>query len=258
MYNRQRCFIIGSGYSLKSGIDRGLFDLLQNEITFGINETVRFCPTTMAMFGDWQCYYSRQEIFANHPLVIGRHTLELMHPDFHITKQEDLILLKSSHTYQTSDGLNKGLYSAKLTGAFTLSLAIELGFREIFLLGFDNCAIDGFTHWYEEIENAGTFRDLDNNTLSGVGFNFKGEYKTSIYNNKQADIDELWDPFTDIPNTEHSIINVSNESRITSFHKMFMSDLMSSLKTSPQEINQNDERKIIRKTLQPYNLFKVN
>lgn len=249
MLSRNRAFIVGSGYSLKQGVDRGLLDLLKNEVTFGVNDTIRFFQPTVAMFGDWWAYHNRYSWYCLHRLVVGRFSYPMINKEFDIQKQDDLILLKSSHTYNKGNGLQGGLYSPVLTGSMALSLAIELGYQDIYLLGFDNCAIDGKTHWYEGIDDAGQFEDLDGNKLSGMGFNHDGKYKTGIYNNEQKSIDEIWEPFID----EANIINVSPKSRITTFKKMQMSVLIDMLTMHGEKINQRKEQKQLRLIIEPYN-----
>lgn len=244
-----RVFIIGSGNS----INQEIFPLLKNEFTFGINETIQFFESTVAVYGDWYCYYSRYAQFSNHPLVIGRYSNEYNHPEFEFPKHKDLILLNSSQQYNGNEGLQKGLYTPILTGAFALSLAIQLGFKNIFLLGFDNTAINGKTHWYQNIKGAGEFKDLDGLDHCGVGYNYKGEYKSSIYNRDDNSLNELWKPF--LIEKKVNIVNVSPFSRITVFDKCGYNCLFSYLIRSPQNINQNEVRKTILNTVIPY---KVN
>jgi hypothetical protein len=249
----KRCIILGSGASIRSGIELGLSSYLEREITFGINDAIKFFDCTAFTFGDWCCYADRFDFYKEKPLVIGCH-------DFHIgkqiegarycPKQENLILLQGSGKYYGDEGLSKGLYSRVLTGAFTLNLAIRLGFKEIYLLGFDNCAINGQTHWYQNVEGAGQFTNYCGEKYTGVGKNERGEYNTSFYNKDDVQLNLLWEPFK-IEMDTVEIYNVSPQSRINVFPKIDYSTLICAL--FPQMINQEEVQKEIRQLLEPYN-----
>lgn len=250
----KRCFIIGSGASMKHGVDNGLFDLLKNEVTFGLNETIRFFQPTVAVVGDYYCYHSRYAWFVLHNLVVARNSCEFNHPEFDFQKQDDLILLNASSEYNAENSLEMGCYSPVLTGAFTLSLAIALGFTEIGLLGFDCNATKNMTHWYQHIPGAGVFQDLDGIKRCGVGFKKDNTYNSEIYN-YQEKLNKLWEPFKKPKYL--SIINVSPNSAINVFPKCNMDYLMDSLKETTQSINQNEVRSHLRLIMEPYNKFRT-
>ena len=254
-----RAIIIGSGASVKDGLLLGLNDYLANEVTFGINEAVKFVDCTAYTWGDWTCYRDRFDLYKEKELVIGKHDMHVGRTIEGATpcpKQDDLVLLKGSGVFFGQAGLEKGLYF-RLTGTFTLHLAIELGFKFIFLLGFDNREINGFTHFYEGIEGAGQFRDYEGQPTCGVGKNERGEYRTSAYNHDQNGIDQIWHPFeTAFGRT--MIYNVSPQSRITTFKKIDYLTMFELLKKYPANVNQDVTRHIIRKKLKPYNLGELN
>lgn len=247
-----RCVIVGSGSSILEGVYQGLWDILQKEITFSINDNIRFFLSTVAMFGDWTCYKSRYSYFASHPLTIGKFSCEFNHPEFDCPTHKGLILLQSSGHYHGKDSFTKGIYSAVLTGCFTLTLAIQLGFKQIFLLGFDEREINGLTHWYQREEGAGIFLDCDGKPITGVGKDERGNYKTSVYNSSSKDINALWLPFVDELATTQ-IFNVSPLSRIMMFDKIDYETFFNMLKSESIQTSQDDIRKKIRKILNPYN-----
>jgi hypothetical protein len=252
--NLNRCFIIGSGNSLSEGISDGLWDILSTEITFGINEIVRFFDSTVAVVGDWTAYRDRYEYFSKHPLVISRWQRNIgfiENGKLLCPKQTDLILLSSSGKFHSENALKKGLYTGVLTGAFTLNLAIVLGFKEIFLLGFDNREINGKTHFYQGLNDYGIFRDAENQLRTGVGKDSVNNYKTSVYNHTDKELNKIWEPFS---NSSHKIFNVSPLSRITIFTKIDYNYIFNYIKTYPIEINQDIERQEIRRFLDPYNV----
>lgn len=253
--NIKRCCILASGASIKEGIPLGLSNYLEREVVFSLNDNIQFINSTVAVFGDWEAYRDRYELFKEHPLTIGRF-------DFHIgrtiegalpcPKHEGLILLKGSGNYHGAEGLSKGLYSAVLTGAFTLNLACRLGFKQIFLLGFDCGATGKSTHWYDEVPGAGQFGDYEGNPRTGVGKDEQGNYRTSFYNNSDDSINTLWKPFeTELNNC--MIYNVSLGSRINVFQKIGYQSMFTILNSNPIEVNQEEIQKEIRQLLEPYN-----
>jgi len=251
----KRAIILASGASILDGVYQGLFNYLENEVVFSINDNIKFVDSTVAMFGDWTAYASRFDLYKHHPLVIGRYDTHFTHQiegSLPCPKHEGLILLPGSGKWYGKDSLSKGLYSAVLTGAFTLNLAIRLGYKEIYLLGFDNCEVNGFTHWYQNVEGAGQYTDYCGILYTGVGKKPSGEYNTSFYNQDDARINQLWKPFEEeFDNVQ--IYNVSLPSRITVFQKIGYHSLIKILKELPSNINQDIIRQEIRNSLQPFN-----
>jgi len=248
-----RAIIYASGNSISNGIKLGLSNYLEHEVVFGINDNIQFIWPTAAMFGDWTAYASRFDLYKQHPLVIGRYDTHFTHQiegSIPCPKQDNLILLPGSGKYNGAEGLSKGLYSAVLTGAFALSLAIRLGFHQIFLLGFDNKEINGKTHFYQDVPNAGQYTDYEGNPTTGVGKDEHGNFRTSFYNHTDNSINDLWKPFEV---EEAMIYNVSLSSRISTFFKIGYCSMFKILKENPIKINQEEVQKEIRTILQPYN-----
>jgi hypothetical protein len=248
-----RAIICASGNSISDGIKLGLSNYLEREIVFGINDNIKFIWPTVAMFGDWTAYASRFDLYKEHPLVIGRYDTHFTHKiegAIPCPKQDDLILLPGSGKYNGVEGLSKGLYSAVLTGAFTLNLAIRLGFHQIFLLGFDNCVINGKTHFYQDVPSAGKYTDYEGNPTTGVGKDEQGNYRTSFYNHSDDSINDLWKPFEV---EEAMIYNVSLDSRIELFQKISYQSMITVLNQNRTKINQEKVQKEIRNLLEPYN-----
>lgn len=245
---------MASGASIRSGIELGLYYFLEQEVVFSLNDNISFVDSTVAVFGDHECYRDRFELFSKHPLTIGRfdcHIGRTIEGALPCPSHEGLILLQGSGKYHGAEGLRKGLYSAVLTGAFTLNLAIRLGFKQIFLLGFDCGAINGSTHWYDNVEGAGQFRDYCGQPRTGVGKDEQGNYRTSFYNNSDDSINLLWNPFRE--EKEVMIYNVSLDSRINVFQKIGYQSMLKILKENPITVNQSEVQKEIRQLLEPYN-----
>ena len=253
-----RCIIIASGASICSGLELGLLNYLEKEVLFSINDNIKFIKSTVAIFGDWYAYRDRYKLFRKHPLVIGCYDMHIgtqIEGATYCPKHNSLILLKCSQDYHGNEGLNKGLYSGVLTGAFALNLAIRLGFKQIFLLGFDCGATGKSTHWYDNFEGAGQFKDYEGKPCTGVGFKEPGVYNTSFYNKEDEEINKLWEPFL---NESVMIYNVSLNSRISVFPKIGYHSMIKILKDNPIEINQEEVQKEIRHILEPYNKLEKN
>jgi hypothetical protein len=251
----KRCLILGSGNSLQEGIDGGLSSILNNEISFSINDNVKFFNSTSFTFCDWCAYRDRFDLYKNKELVIGRYDSHFIHDidgALKCPKQDGLILLKSSSVWNGCEGLTKGLYSSVLTGAFTLNLAIRLGFTSIYLLGSDNCEINGKTHFYDGIKDAGVFSDYEGKRSCGVGKNARGEYNTSFYNKEDVELNALWKPF-EAEMGRCAIFNVSPLSRITVFPKINYHTFFEYIVSHQEVVNQTEVRKEIRTILQPFN-----
>lgn len=248
-----RCIIMASGASIKHGVTLGLSNYLEREVVFSLNDNIKFVDSTVAVFGDWTAYRDRYELFKEHPLVIGRFDMHIGRTIEGATpcpKHDSLILLKGSGIYHGAEGLEKGLYSSVLTGAFTLNLAIRLGFKQIFLLGFDCGATGKSTHWYDVVKGAGEFNDYEGKTYTGVGKNEQGNYNTSFYNQSDDNVNLLWTPFKA---EDVMIYNVSLGSRIEIFQKIGYQSMFTILNQNPIKVNQEEVQKKIRTILQPFN-----
>lgn len=140
-----------------------------------------------------------------------------------------------------------GFYSGHLVGLFSLTLAIALGFKTIYLLGFDCCEYKGKTHFYQDDIDLEK-KNIENTKIyHGVGVldhtNGKREYRTSTYND-EANLNLLWfKPYEQVLH-DVNIVNVSIPSKITTFPKM---DYIKFLETIGKgDINQDEVRKEIR------------
>jgi hypothetical protein len=250
-----RCVIMASGASILDGTYQGLFNHLSKEVVFSLNDNIKFVKSTVAIFGDWTAYRDRFDLYKEHPLVIGRFDMHIgrkIEGALPCPKQEGLILLQGSGKWSGDKGLSEGLYSSVLTGAFTLNLAIRLGFKQIFLLGFDCCEINGQTHFYQNVSHAGLYSDYEGKPRTGVGKDEHGGYRSSFYNNADSSINSLWQPFTEELNNVQ-ILNVSPLSRISVFQKIDYQEMFKTIKDNPIQINQDVVRSEIRQLLVKYN-----
>lgn len=195
-----RCIIVGGGSSITEGLQKGLIPSLQNECVFVINFAYHDFPATINIFADHEFYLDNKENLDKCGLVIGKNT-----PKFGKIYPigNNLILLEPAGRYFGKQSLKKGVYSGALSGLFALTTAISLGFQEIFLLGFDFCAINGKTHYYQddgrglgmvrkEAGEPGAYRET-----SGVGFELSEPslFKTGCYNRPAEELFNVYHPF---------------------------------------------------------------
>ena len=247
---QNRCAIIGSGESLTEGLNKGIQDLLKNEVTFTLNEEFRFFDSTITTFSDWTFYKCRYELLKNHPLIIGRWDAKIgtKNPEtkeLYCEKLPQLILLPSCSKYLGKNVWKKGFFTGVLTGLFTLSIAIALGFTEIFMLGVDSKEINGKTHHYQGLEGYGIFVDENGNPRSGIGK--KGNtYNTGVFNkNVKIYNNDYWNKYKDELN-RIKIYNVSPESTIDTFPKINYDEFISIIKNQPSNVDQTTIRQEIR------------
>lgn len=261
----QRAIIIAGGASVRDGLwgspisEMPLWSKIQNECTFGINYVFNFFTPTVLTFCDYQFHLSHKENLNELPFLIG-----LKHPSF--TKcpiAKNLITLPGSSDYygkhsldivtkKTGYGIKQeiaGIYSPILSGIFTLTLCITLGFKEIYLLGYDFTEIDGYTHFYqdESILNPKKFQSKNeaNQIICGIGKTEEGHYRTNIF---ESSPHVLFDVFMK-ELKEIKIYNVSPLSKIQTFPKITYSEFYQHLHDCPESILQTNMRKTILNTI---------
>jgi hypothetical protein len=233
-----RVFILGGGSSIRQNqwsvpiSQLPLWSWLKGEFVINTNYGEKFFSSTAMMYSDYQFYYCNKEWIDNVLLVIG--------------KEDGYYRREGSVKLGNNVLLTKDLHF-QLIGIAAIDLAIKLGIKEIFLLGFDSTEIDGHTHYYDDT-NIGTYV-YNNRAYCGIGKHENGKYKTGNYNN----IDELNNVFMGHLKTLPKGIKVSNvspESKISIFPKMNYNQLYSYLNHYPIVCDQDEIRKEIKKGLE--------
>lgn len=222
--------IIGGGVSVRTGIEKGLWDKLKDKYVMGLNYSCNskiFPNPTLQCYVDTDFYTNEIEKLKPLGLVIGK-----WHKILENIKLPNTIMLQVNDKTYTRN-LSEGVYSG-LVGMFGLALAIYLlNIGAIFLLGFDFGA-DGnrdsknrnCTHFYQGDLNHG-----------GIG-------KISFYNAKgQADL--RFGCFAQEKMVK--IYNVSSNSRINTFEKINYETFFSMLDNNTYD--QNELRKRIKQKL---------
>jgi len=150
-WSGKKCFLLGGGPSLK-GFD---YNFLSGQLTIGINRTFEvFEPTLLycmdARFYDWVVFgepgkgvdlerKKRWNSLLSLKVFLGTKG----------KKYKEGVVTVRRRTEQTiSLDLKKGIYGGTNSGFGALMLAIALGAKEIYLLGYDFKVEEKDTHWH--------------------------------------------------------------------------------------------------------------
>ncbi len=229
----------------KHGLEPKLEEIIKHNYSIGLNYWFKYgCETTFNTSGDWQFYEENTKELKELPMLVVSHDPQLVNAKIDRT-HENTLVLPHSGKYNGRDSWKKGFYSRQLIGIFSLSLAINLGFKEIYLLGYDCCEVHGQTHFYQGVVNLqehtklyikGQLKDK-RFRFRGVGKNKNG-YKTSTYNSEELLNKKWYKPF--MIEKKVNIYNVSEESAITLFPKLSYEDFYKKVNTN---IIQSEARK---------------
>jgi len=247
-----RVIILASGSSVRMGAwnlpieDCPVWNAIKNECVFSLNWGYKFCNPTIEIFGDYQFYIEEKKGLDNLPMIVSLNDGYYQRKGS-IKTNENVLLLKPSSKYNGKDSWKLGFYSRQLIGIFALNFAIQCGFKEIFLLGFDCCAINGYTHFYEDDKTTGHYNSADHKDRCGVGFNRRGRYKTDNYNKPEVLNNYWFKPFEQEKNAR--IFNVSPVSILNTFPKINYNEFFWRLRINPFSINQDLMRKEIKELI---------
>lgn len=242
------------------GFPKELTAIIQNSYSIGLNYFYKYgCPTTLNTFVDAKFYLGDKNDLNSLPLVIGKQDKLLA------TVPNNIILFPIGKHYMgehawnikykmcqqcgtkvlLSSPQNKchkcptslfpcGFFHSHLNGVFSLSFAIALGFKNIYLLGYDGCLVNDKTHFYQnQVQDMDKFRGV------GIVKHPKGQvYRTSTYNSPDK-MNKIWfAPFKDL---NINIYNVSPTSVIEVFPKITYEQFYKQVAEN-QAINQDQAR----------------
>lgn len=257
MITSDTCIIVGSGASIRSGKwnteakNLILWQKLKKYTTFGINWAYKYHVPTVELFVDPHFWNTEKEGLQYMPLCISTQVTDygrvFKKKYKEMTRLDDNIFLvpASSKYHELPERWGKGFYSRKLSGMIALSLAITFGFKNIYLLGYDCQAIEGRTHFYQDEEDVGIVTHFSGKTTTGVGFNDKGNYNTSLYQTDK--INNLYACY--LPELEKcNIYNVSLNSKIDIFPKISYEEFYKHLEQT-EKVNQDEIRRQIKAIL---------
>lgn len=252
MLQSKRVIILGSGASIRENLwdipvgQIPIWEALKNEIVFSINWGFKFFKNpTVEIYGDYQFYATEQKNLDKLPLIISLNDGAYTKKDG-VKLSSNVIILQGANEYYGKDSWSKGFFSKQICGILALNLAIRLGFKEIYCLGYDACDINGHTHFYDDDEITGHYI-WDNQKHCGVGKKDNGEYRTGNYNRIKELNEKYFDPFKQDLKRDVGIFNVSPNSAINIFPKIDYATFYKILQKDPQTINQNEVRKEIRR-----------
>lgn len=241
---KNRIIIVGNGSSVRDNQwdrpvkDLPLWDIIKDEAHISLNYGFRYTNPTFACFYDASFYLSNLPELSKLPLVIGANK-----PDIRQELLANTILVPVKTKYLDNQWEN-GFYGSNLVGVLAISLAINLGYKEIILLGYDHYSVNGHTHyWEDEVD----LSEKDHTGISlkyrGVGFKDRPNGMVHKTNNYDRGNSDEYTPFLHYKDV--TIINCSVESKITQFDKIDYDELFAHLKNNPLHINQTETQKEI-------------
>jgi hypothetical protein len=195
-FKDQRCFVIGSGASLK-GFD---FNQLNNELTIAVNHSIEhYKKAKIHLFGDPRVldYTLKDDNNFEGMIFCSSQT------DISKIANKEKVYVFEKNVEEVTDALEDGLYSDFNSGMEAVNLALVMGCNPIYLLGFDFCAKENEYYYYGKPE----------------------WFKTNVgYCDKllQSRV-KFWDKFN---SHKHKIYNCSAISKIEIFKKVKFKDII--------------------------------
>lgn len=153
MWAGRRCFIVGGGPSLR-GFD---YSALNGELTIGINRAYEYFRPSIIFAMDHPYYQSVMidRAYGNAPrrrLMRSKAPKLWMHTSrpTRSVELDGLMELKHAGLDGLCKSLDDGLFSGENSGYAAINLAVALGCREIYLLGYDMHGEDGLAAHFHE------------------------------------------------------------------------------------------------------------
>ena len=237
----------------KHGLDTKLEEIIKNNYSVGLNFWFKYgCETTFNSSVDWQWYVDNLKDLEKIPMIIANEDCQLKNSNKSII-HSNTYLLPHSGIYQGKDSWTKGFFSRQLVGIWALTLAITLGFKEIYLLGFDCCEINNQTHFYQGVIDLNKHTSISvkgvvkNKRMHfrGIGKNSKGTYNTSTYNHVKHINEKWYKPF--LQEKDANIYNVSTDSALKLFPRLSYDQFYKQI--GDNKINQEEARQDIKNIL---------
>jgi len=241
------------------GLPVKLKHIIENNYCIGLNYWFQFgCETTFNLSGDWQFYDDNREALKKLPMILASEDTSLKNKNESRIHDNTILLPNAKGKYHGTNAWEKGFYTKQLIGIYGLNLAIALGFKEIYLLGYDCIEIEGKTHFYQGVADLSKVTPLflngkkkcDREHFRGIGKTPKGTYKTSTYNNVKH-LNKFYNSF-EVECKKIKIYNVSISSVINTFPKISYGAFFQQI-----EDNQIDQVKA-REEIKEFILSKLN
>ena len=192
--DRKRCFVIGNGPSLK-GVD---LTRLKGEVTIGANSFYKH-PSAPAMelrylcIGDPHFFQDEPRVVDWHHLIerempkttlilsktarplVEKHALYPKHETFYVETSGVPARRPSEVNIDFTKPLNVGQSTGTLV---EIPLAMYLGFREIYLLGFDANWLENLAASYHFYDKHDHFPEFDSVAKDNRGFSYEQDVET--------------------------------------------------------------------------------
>ena len=216
----KKCFIIASGPSLSNGID---FEPLKNEFTIGINREFERYPTNLLYCMDYEFYSNTiakkfDEIYRTNVLekflqFKGDKVFPAVAADWKFGHCIYVVNRNYVEEINRVD-LDKGVYVGTNSGFGAVMLAISMGCRDIYLLGFDMKTTD--------------------KTHSHTGYKCQSVEECNERTNRFREEFEKWAPrfITEKVNITVCYQDNPEESSLNCFTKQKWSDIINDLQTT--------------------------
>lgn len=247
-------FLNSQYYRTGCGLPLELEQIIKYNYSIGLNYWFQFgCETTFNCSGDWQFYVDNSEELKKLAMIIASDDPSLKNKNIDRTHDNTILLPHAGLYFGKEDSWKNGFYHRQSIGIFTLTLAIALGFEEIYLLGYDCKEINGQTHFYQGVADLNKATELslygvkkaDRYHFRGVGKKSDGSYKTSTYDSVKQINNKWFAPFHLHERKRIKIYNVSLDSVINTFPKISYEQFYSQIKNN--HIDQNEAREDIKK-----------
>ncbi len=225
----KRVILVGGGYSVKEGIEKGLWDRIKNEHIWSCNYAFMAMPylPKKEIWVDIAFYKNNIEVLQNlWEKGVELHTKK--HPTYagiveHLFCYDSTREVKNYHGKQALE--KNMIYYGKmgLSGMFALSLAIAHGYDEIYLLGYDfgsRSVKDLNTHFYQ-----------DTLKVYSTGVMHPEVYRMPNNTVKQSEVEDFK---VYLNEKDIKIFNVSPDSNIPYFEKVDYNTFFERLKDEKQ------------------------
>jgi hypothetical protein len=155
---KRRCFLLGGGPSLED-FD---YSILINEFTIGVNKTLLIFNPTINYSMDPRFYENavrppqkRDERLFHEAWVkyTGLKVLLCPKKDNRLVLSDDIYIVTRITQKILSLDINQGIYPGTNSGFGAFMLAIAMGCKEIYLLGYDMKVVNDKTHWHKGYPN---------------------------------------------------------------------------------------------------------
>lgn len=210
--------IIGGGYSVTEGIDKGLWDKIKGKEVWSLNSCFKAMPIkpTIQLWVDIEFFKNEvdnlQRLHASKVKLVAKESIVFLGLSQYIELHETT---RERPKYYGRKALeNKLLYYGwmGLSGTFALSYAIALGYERIFLLGYDfgsPSLVHKKTHWYQD--------EIPNLKIISTG---AGRPEVYLHYNNGEVIEDFLQDFEVFTKEDAQILNVSTISNIPYFPKL--------------------------------------